>query len=704
MALVALSAPVTTALAQPAAPAGAAPPDATASALLTESDPAVRAALELPRETPADYFQAIIWLIDLERPELAKPILDELTKLPLTDAQRAELVTQFGSRDMLRLAQSKPLAPAGGEFARASIEAAAAIANDPQRLAALVAQLTDPSPEARLIARNDLAATGIGGVVATLEALASEADPANREALAHAAEHMQPLVARPLLAMLDTSDPALHDIVAGMLRNLSVSQAVPLLAELPDAEPALRRALDRYRRGMRPFALDENGQIELWNWDDAAKKLSSARFPADEARVIWMVRLAKRLAQLMPWDFAAARHAMLLELEAAVLLGNSKSWAYDQLNVVGTGVLNQILEKALAGGYSHAAIATANALGKRAHANVLFSADGRPAPLAEALESADRRVRFAALRAIMAIDPAEPYPGSSRVPKALSWFAAGSGERRALVAMRTAHAATELAGLLPDADLQATPVDNGREAVDAALQTPDLEMIFVDTSINDPGIRQVIYELRISPTTAEIPIAILAPPIRLEDAEKIAAEHERVVAVPRIHTPEVLNRVVARLTAMSGRFATPPKMRAAEATEALTWISKLASRHRPFYKLRRSEPVVEGALYSAATGEAAIAALARLSSPEAQRALVDYASQLTLPISSRSQAAEAFRQNVALHGVLLTSDEIMTQYDRYNASENLDTATQHVLGSLLDVIESRPTALPDADLPLPPQP
>ena len=42
----------------------------------------------------------------------------------------------------------------------------------------------------------------------------------------------------------------------------------------------------------------------------------------------------------------------------------------------------------------------------------------------------NRRVRFAALRAIMTLDPKSPYPGSSRVPEAFAWFAGGTGERR----------------------------------------------------------------------------------------------------------------------------------------------------------------------------------------------------------------------------------------------------------------------------------
>jgi hypothetical protein len=41
--------------------------------------------------------------------------------------------------------------------------------------------------------------------------------------------------------------------------------------------------------------------------------------------------------------------------------------------------------------------------------------------------------------------------------------------------------------------------------------------------------------------------------------------------------------------------------------------------------------------------------------------------------------------------VLLTTDQILLQYNRYNASETADADTQRVLGSLLDTIESRRT-------------
>ncbi len=77
-----------------------------------------------------------------------------------------------------------------------------------------------------------------------------------------------------------------------------------------------------------------------------------------------------------------------------------------------------------------------------------------------------------------------------------------------------------------------------------------------------------------------------------------------------------------------------------------------------------------------------------MNSAESQRALVEAASSLTLPLDFRRAAAKAFRQNTEKHGILLTTNEIRQQYRRYNESEKLDAGTQHVLGLILDCIEA----------------
>jgi CheY-like chemotaxis protein len=654
----------------------------------------VRAALELPRREPADYLRAVIWLIDLGRSELAKPILEELSRLQLTDKQRAALVNEFGSGTMLKLARSEDLAPAGAQFADACMAAAAAAANDPQRIARLVAELTDPSLEVRVAARNDLAATGRTGVIATLEALARERVAERRAAIADAAAAMQPLVAGPLLAMLSTDDAALRAEVESLLAQLGFIQAAPFLHQSPAAaEQALVAAIARYSAGTPPFALDEANRAEIWHWNDAASSLSSARYSADDARVIWMARLARALAQLRPNNRLYQRQAWVLGLQAAGLVGAPAV----SLASLETSLVNDVLGDALRSDYAHAAVAAAHELGRRRDSHVLFTSSGDPSPLANALTHANRGVRFAALQSIMALDPRSPFPGSSRVPKVLAWFAKGAGERRAVVAMPTNLMATDLAGMLSARGLEADATNHGRAAIDRARDLADLEMIFVDMDLAGPDVRQVLYELRTAPETGQVPIALLAADGRLTAARRLAGEHDRVISVPRPHTAEVLGRSVDALNELAAREAESANERAMQAMQAMNWLAKLLASDHSFYDLHRTAPAIEAALYHPGAARLALPSLSRLGTPESQQLLVNFASETTLPIPARAQAAEAFAASVIKFGLLLTTDEILTQYDRYNASATADGETQRVLSQLLDVIESRhaqPTSTP----------
>lgn len=685
----------TTALAQQ--PPAIAPPPAAATEApagpILETNPAVLAAQEWPRTRPADALRAVLALTDLGRPELAKPILEELVGRGLPPLELAALVEQFGSHRMLQMSLNADLAPAGSVFAEACMAAAGAAATDPQRLALLVAQLSDPAAEVRLAARVDLMAAGRAGVKAVLESLAREADSQRRAALANAAVQMHPLAVGPLVAMLETSDASLRADVARMLVAINVPQTAPLLvsASSTEAEPYLLRALDEYQRGSHAFAPDSQNQVELWQWDDATKSLAAALYPADAARTIWMARLARRLSQLRPENRAYQRRALVLGLESlglATPVGTIPP-AYERLQNVEVALLNEILADALAGKYPHAAAAVSDALGRRGDIRVLFTSDGQPSPLATALKHADRRVRFAALRAIMTLDPASPFPGSSGVPEVLAYFVRSAGQRTALVAMPTAAAATDVAGKLAVAGLDGEATNLGADVARLAAHMSDLELVLVDMDIQAPDVRQVLYELRITPPAGQAPVALLAADGRLEAAHRLADEHERMIAVPRPHTADAVAKIASRLLQISERDAVPANGRALQAVEAVAWTAGLVERGRTFYALRRESPAIEAALLQPATAAGAIAALARFGTPESQRALVKFASHRTLPIEARRQAASAFDHSVKSRGLLLTSDEIVSQYTLYNASAAADADTQQVLASLLDTIESR---------------
>ena len=81
--------------------------------------------------------------------------------------------------------------------------------------------------------------------------------------------------------------------------------------------------------------------------------------------------------------------------------------------------------------------------------------------------------------------------------------------------------------------------------------------------------------------------------------------------------------------------------------------------------------------------------MGRLATPEAELALIEAASQTYLPLSARDAALAAFADAVKRRGILLTHDQIVLQYDRYNQSRTLDAETQRIRSAILDVLESR---------------
>jgi hypothetical protein len=412
-----------------------------------------------------------------------------------------------------------------------------------------------------------------------------------------------------------------------------------------------------------------------------------------------MARLARQLVVLRPNVRAYQQQAIVLGAEASglALLGTSRDnqgpapplpvgvrWSGLDLPL-----LDGVLADAIQSNYAHAATAACDELGRRRDTNALITTDGQPSPLASALAHGDRRVRFAALRAIMALDPPTPFAGSSRVPEALVYFARAAGEREAIVAMPNPADATDLSGKLAAANLHGESTIFGSDVTQMAAKMSDLEVIFVDMNIQKPGIRQVLYELRISPASAHVPVAVLAADGRLEAALRIVSEHDRMIAVPRPHTSEAAAKIAERLASLVARESVTSDERAQQAVTAIAWTAQLLQQDRSFYALRREGSAIESALYHPATSASAIEALSRFRTPASQRALANFASQRTLPIEARKQAAAAFDASVRASGVLLTSDEILAQYAIHNASATADSDTQQVLAALLDAIESR---------------
>ena len=157
-----------------------------------ESDPWVRAILEVKPVTPEQWLQDIRALMDLSRPDLAKEYLRRFSEAMPPAAALPPLYARFGSAFFLRLATREDLQPEGAAVADTMLQVVDAHRRDPERLAAIVQQLDNEDPAARRRAMVELAQVG-PPVVAPLLRVLAESERADLRAGHHHAGRLRSL-------------------------------------------------------------------------------------------------------------------------------------------------------------------------------------------------------------------------------------------------------------------------------------------------------------------------------------------------------------------------------------------------------------------------------------------------------------------------------------------------------------------------------
>jgi CheY-like chemotaxis protein len=654
------------------------------------ASPAVNATLSLPRTQPRHFVEAALTLLDLGAPEEAEKIVAELAGQPLTDEQYVALVDQVGTAALARLGRE---VPAAAPVVDKALAAASAAATSPARMQGLVNQLTGEREQA-LAAIRALRLTGPSGVDYCMTQLAKADDPKLRARLREALVALDPLSQPAIFAATGSDNPAVATEAAYALGRLAELGRIrsPIAAALVAGRvgqpgPAGEAAHWAYGKLTGKLPTDEDALRRL----DVAidELLAGAVLFTDgvEAPANFNVQLAARLAAdqaaLLPGGGRPARRAMLLALEN----GNEGAIA-----TAPTEDVSAVLGDSLTRNLHTAARLAAQTLGQRGDEAALYAANGELSPLAKALESPHPAVRFAAVEAIVAINPQNPFAGSSRLADALLYFAAAEGDDIAVVASPQLARAGETAGWLMGAGYVALPANRGEDALRIATASPDTTLVLIDMSVSLPGARETIFRLRRSPETALVPIAVLAADGRLAEAQRIADEHggeaAGIIALPRPHSPEATASMAQRLVALAPADWPHADERLRHAEAAKKAIAGLIANGPKIYGFdRRAEQVA--IIAGLGKSEESLATLAALGTPESQQRLLDAASLEARPLADRSAAADAFAESVAAHGILLTTDQLRRQYDRYNLSATAPEETQAVLGRLLDVIERK---------------
>lgn len=693
----------------------------------------VAAIMATKPSTPAEQVRAAKILAGLDRPDLAKRFLAQVLAANLDQAQLFALEQHFGSPLFVNLSVRPELAPEGKQMADAVLQAAQAVLQDSARLDDLVRQLSTADEGARLVAMEGLLQGGRVSIGVLIAALADPSRASEHEMARTALGQFGRAAVGPLLAALDGGDPNLKTQAILTLAGIGAREAVPFFlapAVAPDTEEELQTIAQRglvtfgrpipdasvasamlvqvakdYLQGRRRFREDLDGNVTVWTWDAEAGRPASSLRPARDAAMVYAARLAADAHRLTPNDHQVRVLYLTCLLEQAAQaagLDNPLPITADSpagtAAAAGLGVVEDVLVYAMEHDYIGAAVAAVRILAERGSMLGQVCASSGETPLIQAVKHDDPQLRFAAVEAVLGLDPTTAFAGSGAVVDAVCHFATSQGERRALVAGPSTSESQRIAGHLAALGYMADTARSGRELMELALRSADYELVLVDEGLQQPTILFLLQQLRHDNRTAHLPVGIWARDGRLPQAEHAARRDPLVTAFPRPHSQEVVERQVEQVLSLAGTHRLNSEQRLQQASQAMQWLADWSAGHGVFRLPKKIDAVYE-AVFLPELAAQATTILANTGTPDAQKALVELASRWTQPLPRRKAAVEALWDNTEGHGILLTSSEILRQYDRYNQSEKLDTSSQQVLSAILNCLEAPAKVMQEAENP-----
>lgn len=660
-------------------------------------------------------------MVDISRFDEAATYLDPLLAAPVDDATAFKLIRQEGTAFLLELASIEPLAEKGRSLRDKLVPAAARYARSPERVAPLLDQLDAPAIQARSEALQELRALGVDGIAAVIDRLLT-ASAEQADIYVDTLQAWGPAADPALLTALRSDRPEVRIAVAQVLGRRQVLDAVPwlmpslyaanvseaerqaaaeatrmLVGELPTREQAIQRVFQAWRH--RAVQGDPTQKVDSWIWDSASgpgRPVFTSR-PAAEAIEVERGQLAEALVALDPEnpEFQIAAWTGRLALAQLSRTSDSPLAPSDvAAETPSVETLESILRSQLTLPRPLAGIAASDMLSELGSETLLLSRSGEPAALVEALHHSDRRLRFAAVRAILRLNPTRSFPGSNRVIETLCWFAKGTGAPRIAIGHPVRSGISDLTGSLADLGIAAEGATRGRELFELATSHPDFEAILISDALDTPECLELVQQLRKDPRTAELPVALLARVETMERARRIATEETRMVAQPWPGSAEFVRLGLDELQAVSEGRVVAGEERARQAQAAIALLETAVSHPQvfDFEDLYAQEALLLELTTSGSVGPEALRVVAALATPQAQLSLVEMIGNSLLSIEVREAAADAFSQAVDRRGLLLTTREIRRAYDRRNAAAEEDSRSQAVLDRMLDTIE-RPSGL-----------
>ncbi len=479
-------------------------------------------------------------------------------------------------------------------------------------------------------------------------------------------------------------------------------------------------ALEYFDRD-RKLRTDSDGQVAFWEIREPAGQLRYTSLPAVAAYRLMVDRFASQAYRLDPNNRAIQTFYHLARWEKIVNergidepfdlaeLGRSET-----AKTLGIQELEAILSEAMQRDCSAAGMVAATLLGQAGTFDSLLltqptdreSGRGLPRMLVQASGSGDRRIRFAALKAIMQLNPNRPYPGSSLVSDALLWFGRSEGRRLAVVGCPKIANAMMLSGFLSSLGYESRIATSCGDLFQEAIDSPDVEWAILDERCSKPIVSVFSQNMRNDIRTHELPVAIIsadpevlkATPVEIPlplisklelEISNTTLRHSLAMIFPYPQNVDSTAWIEGRLRKMTGANTVPPPIRLEQARQSLRWLAAMQRESSSVYRIENLEPFAFRAASSPILAEEGLEILAQIRSNQTQQFLAEYAINEAAPESLREKAALAFAENVKKHDVLIRGRQVKRLLDMFDFQVRNDKKSDTALESLVNTILER---------------
>ena len=708
-----------------------------ASGLVAAEEPGVVAAKEqgdslLLREPsdPEAMFDTVVLMVDLAKLDSAKKYLDKLMAAKPKDAAILKMREKHGTTVFLQLSNMPELQPQSIQLLERMNAAFHKAATNPKRLDGLIDELTE-SPSQREAAIIQLRSVGSLAVGRLMRRIADPKKASDRSSYVAALVRLGGQAVPPLLGALEAPDPDVKSAALDGLGQLGTARVCPYLwfpafdaGQTPDVRRSARHALARilygdstrvdkvsafgavdellriahqHFRNEYEWTIEDDGKVITWFWDSKQSSVVPKRMPPEDASLIAGTRFVREALSLAPENREAQALFLAIRLAADVQrvgwdqsLPTGPGTTHDLALVCGEEIVAECLEVALDNPNPASALASLQVLGQIGTVRQLHHSGSRSAPLIQALNYPDMRVRFAAATAILQIDPQTAFPNSPRVVSVLQRALNDSGRMKAVTIDPDPQRSTTVAGIVADIGYEPLVAKSGREGFKMASERGDVELILIHENAVQWELSMTLANLRADARTTGIPIAIYGPDPREPRIQHLLHQYPLIGYVVETISSGDLK---GQLTPFLQKLRTPAptaQQRRARVEAAVFWFAHIANGKRTeVFDITPAESALVRAATAPDLAVNALFALGSIATATSQRELLNVAANKQLKPGIRETAALQLAFHIQRFGLLLSGTDVNALRSAWNGEG--DTQVKTALASAIGSLEPEPT-------------